>query len=573
MVDFNEEIQQIKQQFIEVIRWSQNIPDPRVDKLFENWFNAKEKIIRDMFGNQFMLNLGRVSYDISAESKRNKVRMFVDWVSQFYPTTKTLENFLVSLTPEEFYDNHIANSYILDDKKINKGTKVIKAFKYFINDEELLEAIQNKASELIQENKISGELILSVHPLDFLSSSENVAKWRSCHALDGEYRAGNLSYMQDATTIMAYLRGEGGETHKLPNFPESVPWNNKKWRCLFFLSGRDESNLIFAGRPYPMAIDGILESVRSALIARFSSAMYRWCRSEWTDWSSETITGVTVGENNHYDRVDGYFYYLGGEIFRNNHLIKDAKHSTHYNDLLHSSCYKPLYCYDKTSYFGPGTKLRIGSECTCLWCGNEYVSTRDTMMCKQCECEHGPCDNDDYMHCEYCGARHYNADMYEVSGVWICPHCYETHTFTCACCGERYPNHEQRYSEVLKGFVCYDCHREEERKKELKKIQELREEFKVNSINWETTNANNVRMVDIQSGEITELPDLATISYTEESRWEIDHAWADRLAAWSAEWAVSLNANDNLVNIATFARDTATETLNAIADNRERNDN
>jgi hypothetical protein len=70
------------------------------------------------------------------------------------------------------------------------------------------------------------------------------------------------------------------------------------------------------------------------------------------------------------------------------------------------------------------------------------------------------------MHCEYCGARHYNADMYEVSGSWICPHCYETHTFTCACCGERYPNHEQRYSEVLKDFVCYDCHREEERKLE-----------------------------------------------------------------------------------------------------------
>ena len=548
MIDFSEEIQQIKQQFVEVIRWSQNIPDPQVDKLFENWFNAKEKIIRNIFGNQFMLNLGKVSYDINAESKRNKVRMFVDWVSQFYPTTKTLEAFLASVTPEEFYDNHLANNYILDDKKINKGTKVIKAFKYFINDEELLEAIQNKASELIQENKISGELILSVHPLDFLSSSENVSKWRSCHALDGEYRAGNLSYMQDKTTIMAYLRGEGGETHKLPNFPESVPWNNKKWRCLFFLNERDESNLIFAGRPYPMAIDGILESVRSALVARFHSLPSYWYTPEWTDWSSETITGVTVGENNHYDRVDGYFYYLGGEIFRNNILIKDAKHSTHYNDLLHSSCYQPLYCYDKASYFGPGTRLRIGSECTCLWCGNEYISTHDTMMCKQCECEHGPCDNDDYMHCEYCGARHYNADMYEVDGAWICPHCYETHTFTCTCCGERYPNHEQRYSEVLKGFVCYDCHREEE--KRLERERKNQEKIVYHPTDYRIHDAH-ITMYN-SDGSTTEMP--VTVSNVETEYAVIDNvdAWAERavdniinFGVWNAPLTITINRERN----------------------------
>lgn len=465
VIEFNEEIQQIKTQFTEVIRWSQNIPEPRVDKLFEKWFYAKENIIRRIFGNQLMLNLGRVSYDISTETKRNKINVFYNWVSQFYPTTKALEDFLSTLTPEEFYDNHLANNYIFDDKKINKGTKVIKAFKHFINDEELLEAIQNKASELIQENKISGELILSVHPLDFLSSSENTSKWRSCHALDGEYRAGNLSYMQDQTTIMAYLRGEGGETHKLPNFPESVPWNNKKWRCLFFINDQEDSNLIFAGRPYPMAVDGILESVRSALIARLHTP-YLWAKPNWTEWSNETITAVTVGENTDHNRVDGYYYYIGTEIFRNNNLIKDAKHSTHYNDLLHSSCYQPLFCYDKTSYFGPGTKLRIGAECFCLWCGEEHISTHDTMMCKYCECEYGAEDNDDYIHCEYCGARHYHGDMHDIDGTWICPTCYERHTFTCACCGSRFPNHEQRYSENLKEFVCEYCHRQEEEKLE-----------------------------------------------------------------------------------------------------------
>ena len=43
------EIQKIKEQFAEVIRHSQNIPNPQLDKLFDNWFNAKERIIRYSF--------------------------------------------------------------------------------------------------------------------------------------------------------------------------------------------------------------------------------------------------------------------------------------------------------------------------------------------------------------------------------------------------------------------------------------------------------------------------------------------------------------------------------------------
>ena len=42
---------------------------------------------------------------------------------------------------------------------------------------------------------MEGYLYLSIHPLDYLSISETNHGWRSCHALDGEYRNGNLSYL------------------------------------------------------------------------------------------------------------------------------------------------------------------------------------------------------------------------------------------------------------------------------------------------------------------------------------------------------------------------------------------
>ena len=47
---------------------------------------------------------------------------------------------------------------------------------------------------ILQDVKVSGDLVLSVHPLDYLSISDNNHNWYSCHSLDGEYGAGNLGY-------------------------------------------------------------------------------------------------------------------------------------------------------------------------------------------------------------------------------------------------------------------------------------------------------------------------------------------------------------------------------------------
>ena len=159
---------------------------------------------------------------------------------------------------EGFFKNEVVDDYQLYDENgnksrlIKKGTKLIKTFKYFVEDEELLHTLESRASQIIQENKVEGTLCFSVHPLDYLSISENDYNWRSCHALDGEYRAGNLSYMTDECTIICYLRGK--KETKLPRFPESVKWNSKKWRVLFYISNNKE--MVFAGKQYPFTSEG-----------------------------------------------------------------------------------------------------------------------------------------------------------------------------------------------------------------------------------------------------------------------------------------------------------------------------
>lgn len=91
-----------------------------------------------------------------------------------------------------FFDNRVLLPY--PSFNIPLGSKLSKSFKRFINSQEIVRWAQDTASRYMQENKIEGYLYLSIHPLDFLTISENNENWWSCQSLDGDYRSGNLSY-------------------------------------------------------------------------------------------------------------------------------------------------------------------------------------------------------------------------------------------------------------------------------------------------------------------------------------------------------------------------------------------
>ena len=196
-----EEYKEIQKQFNKVIYHSQGIPNPLTDELFERWAVAKEYFITK-FGGLIWESPTMVTFPLDAKDRDNKVRQFVDNTVLYRYNNYELARF-VQYEQDGFFDNVVSIEYRTEaGTVIPKGMKLVKAFKYFEKDEQILDAIQTAASILIQENKIEGKLCISVHPLDFISCSENQYNWHSCHALDGEYRAGNLSYMVDKTTVI-----------------------------------------------------------------------------------------------------------------------------------------------------------------------------------------------------------------------------------------------------------------------------------------------------------------------------------------------------------------------------------
>lgn len=450
----------IQEQFNKVIAYSQGIADPQTDELFAKWYENKKHFI-NLFNGQLIYEVpGIKRFELDPGEKSKKVGAFIELIDCTYQN-EDLAEFILQNGDDAFFENRVKIDWDAPKGKIKAGMKLAKAFKFFTDNKTILYDLQNRASQIIQEDKIEGTLCLSVHPLDFLSSSLNTYNWRSCHALDGEFRSGNLSYMTDATTMICYLKGANDVI--LPLFPNDVPWNSKKWRVLLFAS--QDEQMFFAGRQYPFATTGGLNKVWLQLRELFNQlnpSMWSYASS---GWSNACVDESTLGAF-----LEETWVPIDGELHPISELVKDAdpEHVLHYNDLLHSSCYtKPYYAFRDRSIWRPKDGLpqfSIGSAVHCLWCGNHYITDPETMMCTECELEHGHTENENYGVCDCCGRRILLEDAWYVNDYeHVCDECYNKYCFTCEDCGNVYYNIEKIFDEETNEYLCSWCN--EERKK------------------------------------------------------------------------------------------------------------
>lgn len=402
---FSEKIRKIQEQFELVIHYSQEIPKVpgqrfvNTDSLFEEWLEAKRDFI-EAFGGKLIIKLpGKVTFELSQEEKIKRVKDFLTAVDCNYENPDLAR--FIDIQKEGFYENKVIEDFEYCGEKIPKGMKVIKAFKFFEKNPKKLEDLQNAASMLIQEDKITGVLCLSVHPLDYISASENCHSWHSCHALDGDYRAGNLSYMVDKHTIMCYLRADNCD-YILPDFPSEVPWNSKKWRVWIHLS--DSWDIMFAGRQYPFTSNVGLNLAKKELIEPTLNIRF-------TDFTNQYLTGgikLKMEDENFLpsfeeDLFDKYMV-INSRAVPLQDVIVDAPGSLDFNDLLRSSCYVPQYAYRVKQvthwYWGDShyrtivhstydesdrimPKFRIGGRVSCVMCGNQ-LDYSGSFVCGEC---------------------------------------------------------------------------------------------------------------------------------------------------------------------------------------------
>ena len=454
----------IKHNFTLMVANSQGLDynDLNFDDLFESWEKNK-KYFYELFGLQLIYkSKEKITFHLDEKTRCDRVDEFLDWLNSTYIwsevrnadlaalsefVSNNRSTFFINKVEETYKDVVRLNGYYNpgENISISAGTKLIKAFKYFIKDKELLYTIQNKASTIIQEDKIEGRLCLSIHPLDYLTISENTLGWRSCHSLDGDFRGGNLNYMADNATIIAYLESD--------NLTElyGVSWNNKKWRMLLFFS--KEKNMVFAGKQYPFEIPQALDRIRDLLINLDS---YK-CWSKWCNGIKEIdyfpVKTVFMQPN----------YNLGSEkgLVSLNKIIKENKEKLYYNDLLRSSTYNNPYNMIQVNIWGiknvKDEHVYIGEDVICPKCKNNFITSPEWMICDKCA--NAEMEVNNLVPCVYCDRLFRLDDVYIVGDQrdYVCPECASIYTGICDKCGNRYHNDELTWHEVLNKVLCNWC--------------------------------------------------------------------------------------------------------------------
>ena len=446
------EVSKIKDDFEKVIEYSQGYEVYVLDPLFTTWEKNKEKFIK-RFGGLIYEWPEEIEITLSENEKTLRVREFVNHIYNNYNNADLA--LFVDDNCLSFFENKVSSNR---NRVIPKGMKLVKAFKFFEKNPNILRTIQDEASQIIQENKIKGKLCFSVHPLDFLSSSENTYKWRSCHALNDDFRAGNLSYMADSTTFMAYIKG--ADDVELNAFGPEVKWNSKKWRVLFHVE--DNDNIIFAGRQYPFSskegLDLILDIYNNLMAEEYptlSNYRYNGWHNEYIDKYVPPVVGT---ENLAPIELDEQYLVWNRKIYPLPQIVVDGYKALNYNDILKSSIYDtPYYTTLRYSSYH-GNTVSIGHYVGCLRCG-AILEDPASMICDTCMSKVG-IPNDNRFECENCG--NLSDTVYVVKdGSHICVNCFFDACFICEDCEDIYWLEDGAIDIDSDGKVkkrCVSCH-------------------------------------------------------------------------------------------------------------------
>lgn len=199
--------------------------------------------------------------------KSSFIREYFHWLYTIddQPIRATLRKLVYQYLYKNIYEGHTIN---LDKITIRYGEKAMRVLSklndlYIHSDD--FENFRLEHSKVLNQKTIKGTLCLSIHPLDFMTMSDNTYEWDSCVSWItdcGSCRHGVIEMMNSPYVVVAYIKGE----------KPFMEWTNKKWRSLFIVS----KQLISAVRAYPYENEEITKIILNWLrelaeITKFSS--------------------------------------------------------------------------------------------------------------------------------------------------------------------------------------------------------------------------------------------------------------------------------------------------------------
>ena len=353
----------------------------------ELYYKIKESGVRYTLQQQFKPEFARILTTMSSELDENE---------------KIIEKCLFDLLDTNtLARQRIEKDYTFDWNgkrvKFNKGTKVTKLFRFFVNESEL-DALIKKYATIFNQKTIKGDLCLSVHPLDYFSVSDNQCGWNSCFSVhDGSYRISTTGLLTSPNTMVAYLSSGDVEYEA---YDMSMTWNNKKWRTYVTMS--HDQKTFHIGREYPYSNPSLRQKV------------------------VEMIADLTGWE---YQEADREIYINTPDAF--------------YNDGFY-------HLYEATNIEEDERvdELDVAEDCYCMECGTTYdLEGVNGICCISC---HPECHEDYMGTCTLCDTHIFDYEDYSYiisRGEYVCECCSPKLTY-CQECDEAYIGEDEPLVEV-----------------------------------------------------------------------------------------------------------------------------
>lgn len=323
------------------------------------------------------------------------------------------------------FKNSLVGNIVLNWKEnkkpvtLSKGMKIMKVIpkyiKYMAKDEDHEKALMSEFEEfrlehsrILNTRKITGELCFSIHPMDFLTMSDNSYNWSSCmnwtdnegrkYSTGGCYRVGSTEMMFSNCVICCYLKTKEPYyfmSNELDH-NEDYAWNNKKWRQLFYVT----KDIIISGKSYPYENEEItikaLEELRNLAFENLNWK-YSFGPEEYLD-----MKGVYGEDGFDLARIKNN----NQEMYKTSNILFETRGM--YNDMVNDHHRKFLCVRNKVKR---NKIINISGKSRCLCCGNEVAYLE--------ECP-----------------EEYN-DRYQNTNSIICCYCKDKY-FKCSHCGESY---------------------------------------------------------------------------------------------------------------------------------------
>lgn len=291
---------------------------------------------------------------------------------------------------------------------IKPGQKIMKTIQKVLNfygydmSNGLFEEFRNKVSNITTCSNIKSNLVLSIHPIDYMTMSDNNCEWSSCMSWmnNGMYSDGTIEMMNSNMVVVAYLESDKEfivNNHIIPN---------KSWRTLLYV----HKNILVAGKSYPYYNSELDKRVLAELYKLVNKNLkwdYKYKEQEYRD-----LYSYLPSEE---DQINIHWVSRKQIVIVTGHAM--------YNDLLEDK--DGLYlCYRNIPK--KGIVLNASGKNTCLICGLQNNLTTSVKICNGCKenykCHECNNTNSNEKHFKILAVSDDNYRLYNIN---ICEHCID----------------------------------------------------------------------------------------------------------------------------------------------------